>query len=56
MVAASWSAAPMISRQIAREEPGAVEAVMVGPVAANPLRWEVVAQTGDGYRRWRAGR
>ena len=54
-----------LGRRVARQggeaaEPGArVEAVMAGPVAANPFRREVVTRIGDGYRlgtiRWRAG-
>ena len=51
MVAASWTASAMIPERLAREEPASLEALMVGPVACNPMRWDVVAQTREGYRR-----
>ena len=51
MVATSWLASAMVTRQLARDDPAPLEALMVGPVAANPLRWDVVTQRRDGYRR-----
>jgi len=55
MVTTSWVASARVPSQLAREDPAPLEKLMVGPVAGNPLRWEVVAQTRDGYRwgRWR---
>ncbi len=53
MVAASWTASMMIQGQLAREEPAALDALMVSPVACNPMRWDVVAQTREEYRRAR---
>ena len=51
MVASSWTASAMIPERLAREETASLEALMVGPVACNPMRWDVVAQTREGYRR-----
>lgn len=61
MVAMSWTVSALIARHFPQAEETArlemimadtapLEALMVGPTPGNPLRWDVVAQTRNGYR------
>ena len=49
MVVLSISAAGVVRGQLERHGVADVEDLMVGPMPANPFRWDVVAETPEGY-------